>query len=136
MRPRSRFRGAHLVKQCAPVFGGANRFSSSSDCRSLLSIRRGLRFRVGIIFSATTSRHFTRPSFSVTRRTVGLVISQYGGRHGFGFHQRCWCFGPPAAFGSLVITIAVPTTSRFGPIRQHAPWGNLERPIWANVPSR
>src|SRR4030095_3844768 len=37
---------------------------------------------------------------------------------------------------SLVITIAVPTTSRFGPIRQHAPWRNLERLIWANVPSR
>src|SRR5439155_25100428 len=133
IRPRSRFRGAHLVKQCAPMFGGSNRSWSSSDCRFLLSIRRGLRFKVRIILSATTFRRFIHRKFSVTRRTVGLVPSRHGGRAGLCFHQRYWCFGPPAAFGSLVITIAVPTTSRFGQIRQHAPLGNPERHISASV---
>src|SRR5438874_6074191 len=115
------------------MFGGSNRSWSFSDCRFLLSIRRGLRFKERIILSATTFRRFIRRRFLAIHRTAGLVPGHYGGRAGLHFHRRCWCFGRPAAFGSLVITIAAPTTKLFGRIRQHAPWANPERHISASV---
>src|SRR5207302_290633 len=71
-----------LGKQCAPTFGGCNRCSSFSDCRPLLFIRPGRRFRALIIFSAITSPPFIRRSFSAIRRTVGLGQNQIGGRVG------------------------------------------------------
>src|SRR5438094_8451804 len=101
------------------MFGGSNRSWSSSDCRFLLSIRRGLRFKVRIILSATTFRRFIHREFAVTRRTVGLVPSRHGGRAVLCFHVRYWCFWPPWAFVPRVIMIVVRTPSRFRLIRHH-----------------
>jgi hypothetical protein len=117
--------GAHLVKQCAPIFGGSSRSRLPRIVDLCCSIRRGLHFRDALFFRQLHLAILLARDFSVTRRTVGLVISQYGGRPGLCFHQRCWSLlGPWRLSAHLLLLSRCLLQSRFGPIPLHAPWWN------------
>src|SRR6266480_49988 len=133
---RQRYRGVHSARRCGLTFGGRSRFWSLSDCRSLLFLLPGPRFRERIIFSATTSRRFIRPKFSVLHRIAGLDLNRIGGRAGLFSLPRCLSFGHQEDFDLPVIIIAARTTKRFGPTPRHALWANRGKHILANVHSR
>src|SRR6266550_5037896 len=124
----------HSARRCALTFGGCSRSWSLSGCRSLSSIPLGPRFSERIIFSATTSRRFTRRKSLAFHRIAGLGLNRIGGRTGSFSLPHFLSFGRQGDFVSPVTIIAARTTKRFGPTPRHAPSVSRGKATGANVP--
>src|SRR5437016_6808480 len=128
---RQRYREEiHSARRCALMFGGRSRSWSLSGCRSLSSIPPGPRFRERIIFSATTSRRFTRRKSLAFHRIAGLGLNRIGGRSGSFSLPHSLSFGRQGDFVSPVTIIAARTTKRFGPTPPACTVGEPRKSYW------
>lgn len=117
----------------ARINGGFDRCWCFLVYLHLLFMPHGRPFRVIIISSVTTSRHFIRLKFLGYRPTVGLVPCLRGGHWSSRFHLPIWFSGHPVVFGQHATTIGAAIIGPSGQTQLPAQCASLAKPIGEKI---